>query len=111
MERVLRCVLEFRRLSLAATLLLIVGSAQAQDRIPALVDQARQGFQPVTAEQVAAARAKLNERMGELERYVKPSSANGKKWIAFLKWDDLKQALAAEGAPKLEVLDVNARIA
>ena len=91
---------------LAATLLHFVGSAQGQDNIPALVDQARQAFKPVATEQVSTARNTLKQRMSELERYVNPSSANGKNWIAFLKWDDLKQALAAEGAPKLDALDV-----
>ena len=32
-----------------------------------------------------------------LERYLRPQSANGKKWLAYLKWDAFQTALDAEG--------------
>ncbi len=90
---------------LAATWLLPAGIGRAQDDLAALVQKSRDSFQPVTAEQVSAARATLKQRMGDLERFVKPSSANGKMWLKFLNWDALQDALAAEGAPKLNALD------
>ncbi|MEX0642215.1 MAG: hypothetical protein WD468_05915, partial [Pirellulales bacterium] len=89
----------------AASCLCSTGAVQAQDDVAPLVEQARGSFQPVTAEQVSAARAELNQRMGDLERFIRPSSANGQQWIKYLKWDAAKEAVAAQGTPNLTELD------
>jgi hypothetical protein len=88
----------------AAVSLLMAGNIRSQDDIPSLVDKARTDFKPVTAEQVAAARGRLQQRMRELERFVGPSSSNGQRWLRFLKWNALNEALATKDSPKVEAL-------
>jgi hypothetical protein len=68
----------------------------AQDDLSALFQQAGESFHPVTDEELADARAELTESMEALERFVRPSSANGQRWLSYLKWNELKEALAAE---------------
>jgi len=92
----------------ATVLLLIAGMgranvASAEETIASLIASAREKFAPITAEQVAAAKSQLESQAAALERYVRPQSANGKKWLAYLKWDAFQEALAAE-EPKFEPL-------
>jgi hypothetical protein len=42
--------------------------------------------------------------MNALERFVRPQTANGKSWLKYLRWDELKEQLAADGSPNLAVL-------
>jgi hypothetical protein len=81
------------------------GLGLAQQDVPALVAQARENFKPVSSEQVAAARAELQKRISELERFVGPSTTNGQRWLKYLKLSDLKQSLAAEAPAKFEAVD------
>src|SRR5262245_11159732 len=90
---------------LAATLLFSARSGQAQDNTPGLIDQARQSFRPVTSDEVGKARAELARRMRDVERLVNPASTNGKKWLSYLKWGDLKKALESDGPPNLETME------
>lgn len=78
--------------------------AWAADDLSGLFEKARTNFQPVSQQQVADARADLEARMRDVEQFVRPSSENGKRWLAYLRWDQLKQALADEGAPNLRAL-------
>ncbi len=80
-----------------------VASAADAD-FAALVASAREKFVPVTAEQVSAAKAGLAQQAGALERYLRPNSTNGKKWLTYLQWDAFQKALAAEGEPAFEPL-------
>jgi hypothetical protein len=89
-----------------ASVLLTTSLSAAQDDFNALIQQAREAFQPVRPEQLAAARAALDQRMGELERFVRPSTSNGQRWLRYLRWDALRAELANEGPPRIEVLDV-----
>ena len=62
--------------------------------------------QPILLEDAASRdRAALDERMGQLERFVNPASANGQRWLKFLKWDELKAALATDGGPDVRALN------
>jgi hypothetical protein len=79
-------------------------SAFAQDDLAALFNQARDSFKPASQDDVANARAELTDRMKELERFVRPSSKNGQMWLRYLRWEELKQGLAAEGTPNLNAL-------
>jgi hypothetical protein len=81
------------------------GAANAQENLTELMQQARDSFRPVTADQVSQARAELSQRMQEVERWVGASSPNGQRWLRYLRWDDLKSARANEESPNLEVLD------
>ena len=67
----------------------------------AAIRSARDQFQPIGDEQLAAARDELATQMRSLERFVNPRSANGKKWLAYLEWEPLQTALASEDAPEL----------
>jgi hypothetical protein len=71
--------------------LCLPGFAVAQTDIAPLVEQARANFKPVSEEQVAAARADLQNQMKEIEQFVQPSSQNGQRWMKYLKWDALKE--------------------
>lgn len=90
---------------LAAIGLWSAATVDAQEQVDALAQKARESFQPLSAEQVSAARAKLEQQMRALEQFVGPRSTNGKRWLKYLQWDALKQALSAEGRPKVEALD------
>ncbi|MCI0380991.1 MAG: hypothetical protein L0215_25685, partial [Gemmataceae bacterium] len=79
-------------------------AAHAQEDLPGLFEKAPASFTPVTDKELADARADLDARMKAVEQFVRPSSENGKKWLKYLRWDDLKNALAAEGAPDLRAL-------
>ncbi len=87
-----------------AAMLLTVDSANAQQDLSALFDQAGTSFRPVSEQELQDARSNLDARMQEVERYVRPSTENGKRWLRYLQWDDLKQALSAEGAANLRAL-------
>jgi hypothetical protein len=80
-------------------MILAANVAHAQDDVSVLFDQAAENFRPVTDDELADARAELHERVKDLERFVRPSSANGERWLRYLRWDELKEALAAEGEP------------
>ena len=87
------------------SLLFTTETAAAQDDLASLVQQAREDFQPVAPEQLAHARADLTQRMEELERFVRPSTPNGQRWMRYLRWDALQAELAQDGPPRLEALD------
>ena len=68
------------------------------------ITRARERFEAVSEDQLAEARSELQRRMNDLERAVRPSSENGRKWLGFLRWDALREALETEGLPPLEPL-------
>jgi hypothetical protein len=73
------------------------GTALASDAdFAALVETAREKFTPVSEAQVAEANADLTKSANALERYLGPQSANGKKWLAYLRWDAFRQELPAD---------------
>jgi hypothetical protein len=87
--------------------LAVVGSAQlatAQEDVASLIASAKEKFAPISAEQVAAAKSELQTQAWALEKYIRPQSANGKKWLTYLKWQEFQEALAGEGDPKFEPL-------
>ena len=58
---------------------------------------AKDDFQPITPEQVAAARKALAQAADNLERmFQRGDDAYEKNWKDFLHWDDLEAGLAAE---------------
>src|SRR5690606_18989933 len=59
-------------------------------------------FKPASDSQVADARAELKKQMADVEQFVKPSSQNGKQWIKYLKWDDLKKHVAEDKAESVD---------
>jgi hypothetical protein len=80
-------------------------AASAQQDVSALVEKARQGFRPVTDEQLRELRGKVRRRMEELERFVHPGSSNGQRWLNYLRWAPLKEEIARESPQNIEPLD------
>jgi hypothetical protein len=78
--------------------------AQAQDDLSGLFEKAPANFKPVSEKEVADARADLDSSIKAVDQFIRPSSENGKRWTKYLRLDELKQALAAEGAPDLRAL-------
>ena len=76
----------------------------ANGDLSAMISAAREKFTPIGDDQVAAVRAELDARAAELERFVRPQSANGRRWLDYLRWDAFKMQLAAEGQPEFEPL-------
>jgi hypothetical protein len=88
------------RLLAFSAILVAAAAARAQENdLSAHFRQAADDFQPVTDEQLADARGELRESMAALERFVRPSSANGQRWLRYLRWNELQEALAGEGRP------------
>jgi hypothetical protein len=81
-----------------------VATAQADD-LSGLIDQARQRFIPVTESQLSRAKNDLKASMGELERFVQPSSTNGQRWLKYLHWDDLKKGLESNDSSAMEPIN------
>lgn len=86
------------------SLLSAANLAQAQDDLAGLFDKAPANFKPVSENEVADARADLNSSVKAVDQFIRPSSENGKRWTKYLRLDELKQALATEGAPDLRAL-------
>ena len=61
--------------------------------LPEAAAAAESKFQPVTAEQVAAAKATLQAGVARLDRYLSKSGANGQAWREYLRWDVLSAQL------------------
>ncbi len=78
--------------------------AAADDDLNVLIDQARESFQPVSDEQLADARAELVKKADELQRFIVPSSTNGKNWNRYLKWDAVAEQLSSTEPMKLAPL-------
>ena len=83
----------------AVAIVLLAGSVDAQQDRPDIIQSAMESFRPVSDEELADARAELEDSMAALVRYVRPSSRNGERWLRYLRWEELKEALAAEGPP------------
>jgi hypothetical protein len=80
------------------------GDAQAQADVPALVSTAKEKYQPISPDEVAAAKQELATAAQSLERYLRPQSSNGQKWLAYLKWEAFQSALSGADLPSFEPL-------
>ncbi|MEW4565640.1 hypothetical protein AB1K70_24170 [Bremerella sp. JC770] len=95
---------------LASGFLLVPGDAQAQEPTPAddlmqTIESAKSGFEPVSQEDVAAAKSTLEAKLASLQRLLSNgSSENEQAWKDFLRWDDLQAQLSAE-TPDMRTLE------
>lgn len=80
--------------------------APADDDLSALAQAAKQNFQPIRQEQVAAARSDLNRRARDVQRYLGRRGTDRQQWMEHLQWDQLHEALSADGPPDLSKLVV-----
>ena len=83
----------------AGCLGILAGAVAANGDLSALIGAAREKFTPVGDEQLAAAKADLVSRANDLKRFVRPHTANGRKWLAYLRWDAVEAQLASDGPP------------
>jgi hypothetical protein len=77
----------------------------AQEDVSTLIERAHEDFRPVNEEQLYQARADLQRRMEELERFVSPRSSNGQRWLRYLRWDALRKELSKKPPHNVEPLD------
>ena len=69
-----------------------------------LFREARERFVPPGEQDLAAARDELVKRANELERYLRPQTTNGRRWLTFLRWSELKEQMAAQAQPNMAAL-------
>ena len=69
---------------------------------PALIEQARGSFKPVSEQQLTATRADALKQVKQIEQFVAPSSKNGQRWMRYLRWDGLKEQLANQQPKSVE---------
>jgi hypothetical protein len=84
--------------------LLVGAKSFAQQDLSALIDDARNNFKPITQHQVDESRSEVKQRMNEFERFVGPSTQNGKRWLRYLKWDALKDQIDKKDAKTLDAI-------
>ena len=84
-------------------------AALAEEDIAGLSTQARSDFKPVNEQQLAKARTELRGRMKDVEQFIRPSTENGKRWARYLRWDALKEQVAADRPKDLAAFDVTLR--
>jgi hypothetical protein len=101
---------------LAVVCVVVTTSASAQQDGPALAkpesqqnpdaqfETAKGSFKPVSEEELAKARSTVEARMRDVERFVRPNSENGRRWLRYLRWDDFKNALDAKDAADFRAL-------
>ncbi|HEX3599129.1 MAG TPA: hypothetical protein VHU84_03245 [Lacipirellulaceae bacterium] len=87
--------------------LLTSGTLLAQQDLAGRIEEARKNFKPVTKEQVSQARADVQKQMQAVEQFIQPSSQNGRQWMHYLQWDDLKKQVDANNSSGLEALDTS----
>jgi hypothetical protein len=80
--------------------------ARADADLASAIKTARENFQPITDDQLAAAKTDLSKQMQALEKFVNPNSANGKNWLSYLTWDDAKKELTGDSKPDLGPLSI-----
>jgi len=75
---------------------LCAAAAAADAELPDLITAARENFTPVSDSQLAEAKTASASSARSLARYLRPQSANGKKWLTYLRWDAFQAELAAD---------------
>ncbi len=69
-----------------------------------LIDEAKATYQPVTPEEVNAARSELANTAYALEQFLIPGSGRGERWKNYLKWQGVQEGLAEGLDPNLAAL-------
>jgi hypothetical protein len=106
----MQSVWSYTLIFVAASHFVDIAVAQSETGMPQEVSlsehfrQAREQFSPPSEQQLAEARAALLREANELRRYLRPNTANGRRWLAYLRWDALQQELRDQQAPEPSVL-------
>ena len=90
-------------LSFALLLTISEPSLAVDADLAKLIEQAKSDFQPISAEEVAAAQANLIGSAAQFEQALATGSRRAEEWKRYLKWEGVQQALSQPGAasPKL----------
>jgi hypothetical protein len=94
-------------LSTVAALLLWTSGLWAQDDIANQIQQAKSGFKPVSERELAESRDEIRGRMKDVANYLKPQTENGKRWLRYLRWDALNEAVTADQPTSSELSHIN----
>ncbi len=95
---------------LASGFLIFTGNVLAQQPTPAgdltqTIENAKSGFEPVSASDVAAAKSKLQSKLDALQSLLSNGSdENEQAWKDYLRWEDLQTQLSAE-TPDMRTLE------
>jgi len=95
--------------SAAAIALTGAAAVRAEDDHSRLIEDARRDFEPVSERELDDARSEVRKRMKDVEKYVKPSSKNGRAWLHYLRWDQLDEETQADRPESLEAFDESLR--
>src|SRR5436190_13710900 len=88
----------FFHLLVAASALSLAETSLAQPDVVQATKDAVKGFQPIAAQDVAAAKAEVQAAVADLDALLKRSpSQYDAGWRKFLRWEDLQSQLRAEG--------------
>ncbi len=90
-----------RNLTLALSVVIAPATVSLAQDYRSLADAAKSSFQPLTAEDLAASRGRLAERVYAVERLVNPESEFGRRWLSFLAWEGVQKQLAPDAEPDL----------
>ncbi|MCO6042629.1 hypothetical protein NG895_01795 [Aeoliella sp. ICT_H6.2] len=91
---------------LAATLLVVSAeSARAvSEQLAQAIDGTKSSFEPVTPEQVAAAREELIATAEQFEQFLDSGGERGEVWKRYLEWEGVQQSLGEPLNPALAPL-------
>ncbi|TWT99295.1 hypothetical protein Pla108_02300 [Botrimarina colliarenosi] len=71
------------------------------DDLPEAAEAAKEAFEPLSSEDLDAARSRLAERVVAVERLLNPSTQFGARWLDFLAWEGVQKQLAPDAEPDL----------
>lgn len=91
----------FRSALTLALIGLLLTPVCGQTDYAALAEQAKAEFTPLGADDLAAARARLGERVVAAERLLRPETDAGAAWLDYLGWEGVQKQLAADAKPDL----------
>lgn len=75
------------------------------EQTAALIEQAKTSYEPVTPDEVEAARDELAEAAQQLEKLLIPGSRRGEAWKRYLRWEGVQQSLSEPLNPTLAALN------
>lgn len=90
-----------RNVTLALSVVLAAAAVSHANDYKSLAESAKSSFEPLSADDLAAAKARLAERVAAVERLVNPSTEFGARWLSFLAWDGVQKQLAPDAAPDI----------
>jgi hypothetical protein len=91
-------------LAIAALVLFANQACAQQEDLATLFEEAREEFRPITEDELWDARGEVLDSMDALERFVRPGTRNGDRWLRYLRWEALDEAMGPDGPPPIQPL-------